>query len=89
MCVVLSESVGVAATLPAVVMVPASVVAGVVVERLGVRLCLMICTPVFSLTWVMIAQGANFNVLLIARMIQGVLGKSPSLLFSLSELLFY
>ena len=54
---------------------PASVVAGVVVERLGIRLCLFICTPILSFTWIMIAQGAHFKVLVIARMIQGVVGK--------------
>ena len=68
-----------------VVAVLVSVVAGVVVERLGVRLCLFIGTPILSFTWVMIAQGAHFKILLIARIIQGVVGKTPLLLPALSE----
>ncbi|KAK8375528.1 hypothetical protein O3P69_008388 [Scylla paramamosain] len=60
------------ASTPMVVSVVMSAVAGVVVERLGVRLCLTIITCVLCFTWVMIAQSTDFWVLLVARVIQGV-----------------
>lgn len=58
-----------------VVAVPVSIMAGVVVERLGVRLCLAIGTPILALTWVMIGHSTHFGVLLVARIIQGLVGK--------------
>lgn len=60
------------ASTPMVVGVVMSAVAGVVVERLGVRFCLSVGTLVLCLTWVMIAQATAFRVLLIARLIQGL-----------------
>lgn len=60
------------ASTPMVVSVVMSIVAGVVVERLGVRLCLAIGSPVLGLTWVMIGQATEFSVLLVARIIQGL-----------------
>lgn len=68
----------VAASTPMVVGVVMSAVAGVVVERLGVRFCLSVGTLVLCLTWVMIAQATAFRVLLIARLIQGLVGELPS-----------
>lgn len=58
-----------------VVSMVASPVAGVVVERLGVRRCLAVGTPVLGLTWLMIAQATHYWVLLVARIIQGLLGE--------------
>ncbi|MPC32207.1 Facilitated trehalose transporter Tret1 [Portunus trituberculatus] len=62
----------VAASTPMVVSVVISAVAGVVVERLGVRLCLTISTCVLCFTWVMIAKATGFWVLLVARVLQGI-----------------
>ncbi|XP_045112901.1 facilitated trehalose transporter Tret1-2 homolog isoform X3 [Portunus trituberculatus] len=59
------------ASTPMVVSVVMSVVAGLIVERLGVRLCLAIGTPAICITWVMIALSTDFRMLLIARVFQG------------------
>lgn len=68
-----------------VVAVVVSVLAGVVVERLGARLCLIIGTCVLCLTWIMIGQATDFWVLLLARVIQGVVGEPLGILPYLSN----
>ncbi|KAG0714971.1 Facilitated trehalose transporter Tret1 [Chionoecetes opilio] len=60
------------ASTPMVVAVVMAAVAGLVVERVGVRLSLAIGMLVLSLSWVMIGQTTHFTVLLIARIIQGI-----------------
>lgn len=71
-----------------VVSVVMSIVAGVVVERLGVRLCLAIGSPVLGLTWVMIGQATEFSVLLVARIIQGLVGEHLFLFLICKSLLY-
>ncbi|KAG0714972.1 Facilitated trehalose transporter Tret1 [Chionoecetes opilio] len=60
------------ATAPFMVSGVMCAVAGVVLERLGVRRCLVMGALVLGLTWVAIAQTTHFRVLLIARLIQGL-----------------
>ena len=68
----------VAACSPIVVSTVLSVVAGVVVERFGVRLCLVVGTLVLGVSWVMIAQETPFVVIITARVFQGVVCEPPS-----------